>query len=113
VSPDQISLLARFVRACLRLTDTVYLLMPRVPGCKPANILFRMPDMQRQIQEEMEAAPSPKRYYSAKIQPIGMNLWRNPEKQRDFFKNAVVVMTDFGRCKSSDMRALSLSFEVV
>jgi hypothetical protein len=42
-----------------------------------------------------------------------MNLWRNPEKQQDFFKNAVVVMTDFGRCKSCDMRALSLSFEVV
>jgi hypothetical protein len=55
--------------------------------------------MQRHVQEEMEAVPSPKPYQAIKIQPIGMGLWDDPDRQREFFEHATVVMTDFGRCK--------------
>jgi hypothetical protein len=55
--------------------------------------------MQRHVQKEMEAVPSPKPYQAIKIQPIGMGLWDDPNRQREFFEHATVVMTDFGRCK--------------
>ena len=64
--------------------------------------MFRLPNMQHYIQEEMWRDPASVAgsFSTAVIQPIGMSLWKNAVAQEWFFENAVIVMTDFGRCES-------------
>jgi len=70
-------------------------------GCKPGNLMFRLPDMQHYIKEEVwrDPANATESASHPAIRPIGMSLWKNADAQEWFFENAVIVMTDFGRCE--------------
>lgn len=72
--------------------------------------MFRLPNMQEYVRDEIWRDPTTlDDSRSPFVQPIGMSFWRNPEAQKTFFKDAVVVMTDFGRCESSLPRRETLS----